>query len=157
MKTIYAEDIAAEMSEMARRLSSETLAGPLAELVPILRTGFARNFQQQVDSRGGGWPARQDTDPHPLLIETEGPGAGALLAAATGEGPGAVEQVADRALAVGVDKGIDLGGIPGAAVHNFGYPTGHIPQREYLYASEDTLDACCESLADGALIVVFVF
>ncbi len=152
MKTIYADDIAAEMREIARRLTSETLAGPLAELVPILRAGFARNFQQQVDSQGGGWPARQDNEPHPLLNET-----GSLLDAAAGDGPGAVDQVEDRALAVGVDKGTDLGGIPGAAVHNFGFPPMHIPQREYLYASEDTLDECCESLADGAYTIVFVF
>lgn len=152
MKQVAVEDIAAEIDQMAARMESESLDGPLNALLPILRDGFAGNFQRQEDSRGGGWPDRQDNLPHPLLTET-----GALWGATTGNGAGSVEHVSARELATGVDKGVDAGGIPGAAVHNFGYPPLNIPQREYLYASTDTLDECVESLADGALTVVFVF
>jgi hypothetical protein len=66
-----------------------------------------------------------------------------------------VSDVGPRELATGVNKGVREGGIPGAAVHKFGYPARNIPQREYLYASAATLDDAADALADGALTAIF--
>jgi phage gpG-like protein len=152
-KTLYEEDIAAELDEMARRFADEPLDEALAVCVPILREGFADNFGRQQGPTGAAWPDRKDRKPHPLLTET-----GRLWAAVTGSGAGSVERTIDgRELHVGVDETIQQGGIPGAAAHNFGFPPQNIPQREFLYASEDTLDRSAEEFVGVALTTIFVF
>jgi phage gpG-like protein len=152
MKEVRAEDMPQEMAEMAQRLIGESLEGCLRdEVLPTIREGFRENFARAAGPTGSQWPARKDKKGHPLLQET-----GALLGATQGAA-GQVAEVSERFLGVGVDKGVDLGGIPGAAVHNFSYPARNIPQREYLYASEDTLDRATELLADGAYTTIFVF
>lgn len=135
---------------MAARLMQASLSEPLRACLPLLRAGFGQNIERQQDSMGGAWPDRKDSQPHPLLRET-----GALWAAASGNGPGSSEEVGARELTIIVDKSIDLGGLPGAAVHNFGYPAGNVPQREYLYAGEETLDRCGEALGESVLAIVF--
>lgn len=147
MIEIPVDRIVDEMRALAGRLQSQSLSGPLTACLQIIREGIAGNFSASAGSRGG-WPMRKDDKPHPLLQED-----GSLLAAATGKGPGAVAEVGDRELAVGVDKSVDVGGIRGAAVHNFGF--GPIPQREYLWAPDDTLDRVAEVLADGVLSEIF--
>ena len=109
-----------------------------------LRDAFARNFANSGNSETGGWPPRKPNpkdDGHPLLIDT-----GALQAAATGTGPGAVAQATANELLVGVDKDVNLGGIPGAGVHNYGFE--NIPQREFLVPDTQSLDECDEICAD---------
>lgn len=137
---------------MARRLREEPLDETFRAMLSPLRQGFANNFERRVGSTGMAWPPRKDSLDHPLLILS-----GALLAAVTGTGAGSIEVIEARELRVGVDKSVDIGGIPGAAVHNFGFPDRNIPQREYLYASADTLDQCAAVLVEGAYITVFVF
>ena len=169
MRTIAVEDLRTELGRMADRIENAGLADVLRDCAEPLRRGFGENFEAAEDQGGASWPPRK-LDPlhpgsqergsnplapprtHPLLRET-----GALWAAATGHGAGAVERAEDRVLEVGIDKSVQLGGIPGAAVHNFGYAPFQIPAREYLYASDDTLDECQEIVADGAYTVFFVF
>lgn len=151
MKTILVENLAAELAEMAARMESASLAEPLRDCVQPVRDGFSQNFSAAASSTNSPWPPRKDDKPHPLLIET-----GALLGATQGQS-GAAEHISDRTLQLGVDKSVDQGGIPGAAVHNFGYPPRNIPQREYLYANETTLDICQEIIGDGAYTEFFVF
>lgn len=151
MKNIPMESVGAELKAMLTRLQEQSLQGPLGELVPVIQSGFEENFAAAVDSSGSSWPPRKDDEPHSLLNET-----GALLAAVThGGAPGNVTSVGDRELVLGVDKGVEMGGIPGAGVHNFGY--GRVPQREFLYASEQTLDRALEVFADGAVKEIFEF
>jgi hypothetical protein len=136
---------------MLQRMQQAPLTDVLQACVQPVRDGFAGNFQAQAGSDGAGWPARKDKLPHPLLQESL-----ALLGATQG-GAGKAEHVEPRKLQVGVNKGVKQGGIPGAAVHNFGYPARNIPQREFVYASETTLDQCQAIIADGAYSVFFCF
>jgi hypothetical protein len=62
-----------------------------------------------------------------------------------------VAYVADGTeLRVGVDKGTKLGGIPGAAVHNFRYPPRNIAQREWAGIDEDHVGRCLEVIGEHA-------
>lgn len=150
MEDIAASKMSEFMDRAADQLESVSLKGPLTQCLDILGGGFEVNFHRAEDSRGGAWPARKDNKPHPLLQET-----GALLGATQKGGAGNISQVEDRQLATGVDKSVDLGGIPGAAVSNFGYPPRNIPQREYLYATEDVLLQCQDVIANAVLTSCF--
>lgn len=152
MTEIPVEQLGDHLAAMHNRLESASLEGPLRDLLPILGQGFQANFAAAAGPGGSAWPPRKDSKPHPLLNET-----GALLGATQEGGLGNVTLVGPRELATGVNKTVRKGGIPGAAVHNFGYPDRNIPQREYLYASEDTLDRMAASFAAGAYSVIFVF
>lgn len=150
MREIPIDQLDTELAEMSRRLQAVSLKTALENVAAILGESFQQNFSKKQGSTGSAWPARKDKKTHPLLQET-----GALLGATQTGGPGHVEQIGERDLAIGVNKGVKLGGIPGAAVHNFGYPDRNIPQREFLYASETTLDRAAAVLADGALETIF--
>jgi hypothetical protein len=155
MKTIRVENLRAELAEMGRRVHGASLVEPLGQCVQPIRDGFASNFGAAAGSTGAAWPPRKPRphdDGHPLLIEK----IGALLGATQG-GQGGITRVDDRLLALGVDKGVKAGGIPGAGAHNWGYPPNNLPQREFLYASTTVLDACLEIVADGSYSQFFVF
>jgi len=154
MKQIPLQNLRAELAEMGRRLHGASLAESLGQCVQPIRDGFASNFGAAAGSTGVAWPPRKprkNDDGHPLLIET-----GALLGATQG-GQGGITRVEERRLALGVDKGVQAGGIPGAGAHNWGNPANNLPQREFLYASTGVLDACLEIVADGAYSQFFVF
>jgi len=147
MDDIQAEDMPAVMGDWARKLEGESLEESLRECVEIIQDGFEGNFGRQVDSHGVPWPPRKDDKPHPLLHET-----GALIAA-TQEGQlSNVTIITGRGFSTGIDKQADAGGIRGAAVHNFGHDFGTfaVPQREYLYATEEVLASCGEVIAAAA-------
>ncbi len=149
MKTIHLEEVNDELREIGRRLLSESFADPLRGLIPVVRDGFAGNFSRATGQDGTGWPPRKSPgDGHPLLQET-----GALFGATQG-GLGGVAVVEDRDLAVGVDASVYSGGIRGAKVHNFGFPDRNIPQREFIYASEDVLETIDTRIADAALTIL---
>jgi phage gpG-like protein len=123
----------------------EVLKGPVLEEI---RGGIRDNFASQSGPAGEAWPARKvKGDGHALLQDT-----GALMRAATGTGPGKVLDVTPRTLSTGVDKSEQLGGIPGAGVHQFGYR--NIPARPYLGASEERLDKVEELIADRGLEMI---
>ena len=151
-KVIELSQLADELDEISRRLESASLESVLRDdVLPVIADGFQNNFAA-ASGPFSSWPPRKDSKPHPLLNET-----GALLSATQPGQKGNVTNIGPRDLETGVDKSVRDGGIPGAAVHNFGYPPRNIPQREYLYASSDTLDLACDKLADGAVSVIFVF
>jgi len=150
MTAIPIDQLPAAMDALASRLETASLAEALESVVPIIREGFARNFTALAGSEGEGWPARKiEGDRHPLLVDT-----GALRGATQG-GAGGVKTVGERDLAVGVEPGGGAGGLPFAAIHNFGYPAGNVPQREFIYASEETLDAAVEAFADRVTETIF--
>lgn len=145
-EVIWLEDLPGHFQGIANELQSqpfdEELNGPIRD--EVLK-GHRDNFTSSATPDGASWPKRKRRgDGHPLLMET-----GALLQAATGGGPGHVTQVADNELLTGVDKSVDLGGIPGAGVHNFGY--GAVPKREFLGVPEKRLETIDELVADAGL------
>ena len=111
----------------------------------VVLDSIDQNFLTASGPDGATWPPRAHAgDGHPLLIET-----GSLRIAATGRGPGHVTFWHPLEFSIGIDKNVQLGGIPGAAVHNFGYPPFNIPQREYLAPTEGALDVCEQIIADA--------
>ncbi len=144
VQEIQAADMPDAMAKLGRRLADAPLDESLGKVADRLQEGFADNFQRASDSGGGAWPARKDpSKTHPLLQLT-----GALLASTQSGSPGNITTIDGRTLQTGVDKSVDLGGIPGAGVHQFSYPSQNIPQREYLYATDDVLVECANILAD---------
>lgn len=150
-RDVQAAEMPDFMAETAGRLADAPLDDALERCVGELQAGFLENFNRAEDSEGGKWPARKDPGPrHPLLQLT-----GALLASTQSGFPGNVTTVDGRTLTTGVDKSVRLGGIPGAAVHQFGHPPRNIAKREYLYAAEDVLDACAKIIGDKVREKVF--
>lgn len=152
MAELTAENVGEALRDMSRRLQAESLETPLRSMLPILTAGFADNFAR-ASGPDGAWPPRKEIgDGHPLMIDPRDEYD--LLGATQPGGPGNVLEVGPRVLQIGVSKD---GGHPGAAVHNFGFPDRNIPQREYLYATGETLDRMAESFADGVYQVIFGF
>lgn len=166
-----ADEFVRDMNKLADTIGND-LTAPLEKCKPRLLESFNENFNSQ-SSAGNPWPPRKDEGfAHPLLNLS-----GHLKAAATGQGAGHVERIineGDRtSIELGVDKTAEGGGLPGAAVHNYGAvirPVNKqylswinskgervfakqvtIPQREYLIADEQAIDDCADIMADELL------
>ena len=137
-------EIAADLANIRDAMEDAPLEQAMQSCTQRVLESFDENFQKSANPDGVPWPPRKRGGSWPLLIKT-----GALHAAATGTHPASIKRIADRDLAVGVDKSVKDGGIPGAAVHNFGYPPRNIPQREYLRPRSDALEDCGEIIADA--------
>lgn len=150
VKELTPDQIWMDLQGIADRLEIAPLVEELETVQEAFHDGVRDNFVFAQDAMGNGWPSRKDEgDGHPLLQEN-----GDLLVAATG-GPRSIVEIVGRELSIGLDasgKGISTAG---AAVHNFGYPERNIPQREYLYASEETADNMVEVFADAATERIF--
>ncbi len=146
-----ADEFAAELRGRAASTPDYT---PVFDAVRLLiHASTERHFASQSTPDGAAWPKRKPTpndDGHALLQES-----GALFRAATGRGQGSVDRVDDGAeLVLGVDKGVRLGGIPGAAVHQWGYQPRNIPPREWQGLTEEEIDTLAEvtaSILEGAV------
>jgi phage gpG-like protein len=148
MNPIPIEQLGSELDRLTRELETAPLEGPLREMLPSLRGGFLDNFNNACGADGATWPARKrEGDGHPLLVDTS-----ALLQAVMGGGSN-VTIIAARELQTGVDQSGTDGGVPFAGLHNAG--GGNMPQREFLYASEDTLDRMVGVFADEVLKTIF--
>lgn len=144
------------IAEIIRRVESDPMQDGMQRMEEVFRAGVADNFQRAMDSEGRPWPDRKEEgDGHPLLIDPSDEYD--LYGAATG---GSITRIENRAFESGVSANADH---PGALIHNFGgdipnaFGLGisvHIPQREYLYASEATLDAMADILADQVQAIV---
>ena len=129
---------------------------PLRECLPTLHQGYEDNFIRAEDSDGVPWPPHAPATvarmgPHPLLI-WHGP----LIEAVRDTGnPGNITEIKDdgRTLETGVDTDV----VEYAATHQYGEGDGRIPQREYLYANEQTVDDCEDVLAEAARQDIFGF
>jgi phage gpG-like protein len=136
-------DFALAMLETSKSIGND-LTKPLLQSAVVMREAVSSNFDYRSGPDGMAWPERKDNKPHPLLEET-----GALRAAATEDGAGHIERIEGNELQFGVSpSGSSEGGIPGAGVHNFGYPEKNIPQREFLGVSEEHEEAIGEIFAD---------
>jgi phage gpG-like protein len=151
MNPVPVAELRSEMIRLTSRLQNASLEGPLYAMLPSLRGGFLDNFNNAVGADGATWQKRKrEGDGHPLLVESS-----ALLQAVMG-GDGSVTTIAARELQTGVNasSGGD-GGVPFAGLHNAGNPATNLPQREFMYASEETLDRMVEVFADETLNTIF--
>lgn len=145
-RVVTVEELLAELEATERAVDAGDMTPALNSAHRDLTEGFRTNIEsRQAGSDETPWPPRKDTKPHPLLILSE-----ALLQSVSNEhGAGHVKQIEDggRTLQVGIDGNI----IPYAATQNFG--GGSVPPREYLYATDETLDGIHQTVADEALVV----
>jgi hypothetical protein len=139
---IEASQMPALMQEFETGWLQDPLSEPLSECVQIVRAGFLENFQLTEDSSGRKWPPHSPVTvrmygPHPPLILSD-----AMRSAVAGEaGPGAVFRDSFRSFETGTD-------LIYARTHQEGDPTRNIPQREFLYASENVQDECQVEIED---------
>ncbi len=122
-------------------IQNASLHDAMQDCLDVIHGGVEDAFAAKVDSAGAAWPPRKDKLTHPLLVKS-----GKLKAAATTGGT-----VGDRELTTSI-KGAD---VPYAATHQNGSTKRNIPRREYQYATEETLDACAEIIADAGLEAIF--
>jgi hypothetical protein len=147
------EAIQGAVDELARLNFND----PLTRCLQLITLGVGENFAAEKDSHGKRWPKRKDqkkrTDGHPLLrlaLSMYG-------AAAEFGGPGQVQEVGAR----GGFVGISLDAVPYARAQNLGHSYNvngrHwvLPPREYYYATDETLAACDDVVAQYALTHVF--
>ena len=137
MRSQPAYEFADSMDKMAGVLEA-SFPELLKAVEPLVEDAVIENFARQESPEGVAWPERKKLgDGHPLLVETQTEGSGSLFGAATGQAGGHVSRIEGDTLIFGVDKDGGIGGIPGAGVHNYGYPEKNIPQREFLGVSEE--------------------
>jgi hypothetical protein len=146
-KEVPVEKIGEEMWAIVQRVNTASLEEPLKAILPILDDGFMNNFARAEGSAGGPWPERKDSERHPLLNKS-----GALLSATQAGQPGNITEIGPRELATGVNKSIDIGGIPGATTYRNGnsctrrtirsiewwtsLPTRHFPPSSFFRRKE---------------------
>lgn len=139
--------------DIPRNLGAVDLTRPLGDCRDVVRESIRENFANQSAPDGTGWQPRKpnpDDDGHPLLDDT-----GFLKAAALGLGPGGFDDLSSKEMSIGIDKSVDLGGIPGAQAHDRGNPSTNLPQREFFSPNSEALDQCGEVLADFIEQAVF--
>ena len=147
------DEAIAEVRAIPGKLGSVNLAEPLTRCRDVVREGIRDNFDAQSAPDGSAWQPRKPNphdDGHPLLDDT-----GFLKAAALGLGPGGFDDVQSREMTIGIDKSVDLGGIPGAEAHNEGDPSRNLPQRKFYEPNAERLDECGEILGDFVEAEVF--
>lgn len=138
--SIRAEDFVDYLGMVAIDFAEKPLEPVLRECVPIVRQSVRDNFTSSATPDGIDWPARNEIgDGHPLLIDT-----GKLMQAAVGSGAGAITEVQDRSLQIGVKGDI----VKYAAIHNYGGITRPMPQREYMGPKPEHVDECGELVAE---------
>lgn len=145
-KEIKSEDLGNHFDEIIDRMNRLSFRPILSKIRELLLSEIGLNFYTHGH---GTWPPRKhEGDGHPLLILTQ-----ALLKAATGIGPGTIEEYTDKSLTIGVSGDV----IPYAAIHNFGGETGRpghrfiMPKREYMTVRDEVGDFCQELIADYGL------
>jgi hypothetical protein len=140
-------EAAADARSLAKILAQGNFAAPLRKCRQEVRASIYKNFDTATAPDGGAWAPRKPRkgdDGHPLLKDTL-----SLLAAATGQGPGAFEELSGREMSIGIDTTVDEGGIPFADVHDRGL--GNMPERHFFAATEESLDTCGEIIGDAGL------
>lgn len=139
--------------EIPRNLGGVDLTRPLGDCREEVRKAIRENFANASGPDGSPWPPRKprkDDDGHPLLDDT-----GFLKAAALGLGPGGFDDLSAKEMSIGIDKSVELGGIPGAQAHDRGNPESNLPQRHFFAPNDNSLDACGEIIATYLESAVF--
>jgi phage gpG-like protein len=142
---------AAEFDSYLSRVQNSLEREPMPEAMDLARQamqeGQRSNFNRQATREGTPWAARKPpTGGWPILNKT-----GALQAAATGAGSGAIAEVDGRSAAVGVDAGVHVagGGVHAAGFHQGG--AARMPARPWLGAPDRVEEAIGEIIADEGI------
>ena len=139
-ESIQADHFADYLGLVAMDFEDRPLEPVLRECAPIIRQSVRDNFTSSASPDGVDWPARNEVgDGHPLLMDT-----GKLMQAAVGSGSGALFEIQDRSLMVGVDGDI----VPYAAIHNYGGVKRPMPKREYMGPKPEHVDECGGLIGD---------
>ena len=148
-QTIDAEEMPEQAAGVLSELLQLSCVPVFAQMLPLIRQETEERFDTETSPEGVPWKPRKIIgDGHPLLVET-----GAMAAAAIGQGTGAIEQLQNRELMVGIDGSV----IEYAAAQNYGYPKNNLPQREYFGIDEDgeLADQLEEMLTDYVYTEIF--
>lgn len=141
------ENFAAYLDGVAKKLASEPMSETMEAAKQAMQAGQAANFAGQHTRDGAAWaPRKPPTGNWPILNKT-----GALMAAATGQGPGAIQASDGRSATVGVDASVH---VPGGGVHAAGFHqsgTSRMPARPYIGASDEIEEAIGQAIADRGL------
>jgi phage gpG-like protein len=140
--SIDAEHAAEHFNKVALTFM-EPLTTGLERCYPVVVQSIRDNFTSSATPDGIGWPPRKiEGDGHPLLMET-----GALLQAATGGGPGHINEIEE-----GTDLvvGVTLDVVPYARAQALGYGPRNLPSRQYLGLTKAGEDQCAMILMDFA-------
>lgn len=137
------EQFIGEMERNATSFGKDNTDG-LRACVPVIQEDIGQHFEDKVDSDGRQWPPHAPLTvalhgPHPLLVLT-----GLLRSAAARRGYGSHLSIEPGGLVYGVDGSA----IPYAAKHQHGF--GVIPQREFMYLSDEAIRTCGEILGSHA-------
>lgn len=143
---IEAKDFGAWLGDYLSDVARADVAPALGGVGELLRKGFATAFQTETGPDGSGWAARASStiQAHPdfagrRLLVLSGD---LFFAAATSAGVGNINQLGPQELLVGVMAG----SVPYAAYHQHG--TSKMPARPFIYATEETVEASANLLAD---------
>ena len=138
---ILMERLREAVNAQAAQLEQVDISEALVKCRLAIREGIRKSMGASQDPQTGeGWKPRKYQYPHPPLLKTM-----AMANAATGLGSGSIGLIQGRELKVGVSSAE----IPYAPYHQFG--TGRMVARPFVGASEATLDACGELIADAAI------
>lgn len=126
----------AEISLFAKTVINETYADVLQKCGEELNNNFVEIFANQVSSTGDSWPPHSPVTikfygPHPLLILS-----GDLYSQLTGGSVAGERRVT-------VETNLEY-----AEWNNDPDDDSHIPQREFMYITEQTQDNCVEHVGD---------
>lgn len=144
-QSFFADEAPAQMALVSDGFEEAPIHDAMLECANAMRQSVRDNFTSSATPDGSSWPARKVRgDGHPLLMDT-----GKLLQAATGGGPGQMETIQGREVALGVSGQV----VPYAATHNFG--RGNIPAREWAGLKPEHQAACEQIIADGLMAEVF--
>lgn len=144
---ILAERFPAYMNNLATSLETGPMPEAMEAASKAMQAGQDENFGKQATREGAAWaPRKPPAGNWPILNKT-----GALRAAATGQGPGAIQEVTDRSATVGVDASVVIhgGGVHAAGFHQSG--TARMPARPFIGASDAIEEAIGEVIADAGL------
>ena len=130
------ESVAIKIWRFSSLLDVASYEEPLAECKDELRNNFVEIFANQKSSEGDQWPAHSPVTiklhgDHPLLILS-----GDLYQELTGD-----SVMSERRVTAGTD-------LEYAEWNNDGVPDNNLPQREFMYLTEDTQNACVEHVGD---------
>ena len=141
-QSILIDELPEELRAVLTELETSDLSQALSHCRQVIREGVRAAFSAAVDPQTGqAWAPRKRPYPHPPLMKTQ-----TMAMAAVGLGSGSVGTIEGRVLRVGVSSGA----VAYAPFHQFG--TGRMVARPFMGASEQTLDACGEILADAGLM-----
>lgn len=147
LPAIEFDQIGAYLAGVAQKLEREPMPEAMENARQAMHAGHEQNFASQSTRTGSPWaPRKQPTGGWPILTHF-----GPLRAAATGQGPGAVQETDGRTATVGVDTGVRVtpGGVHSAGFHQSG--TSRMPARPWLGASDEIENAIGEHIADAGL------